>query len=106
MIAAILDSGQHEMAAQAETVEEALAIVEDMQQGNLEVDAVLLDGNLDSYQVHCDDAKRIALAMKEAGLTTPIVGISAYELQKIGIPVDVDITKTRLMTLNNALDAL
>ena len=106
LVSAMLEGSNHTVVAEASTVDDALAVIDLARSGELEIDAVLLDGNLNADTVTCEDARRIAQTIKDFGLATKIIGLSAYELSRFGIPVDCDLTKGRINSLNQTLDSL
>lgn len=99
----------HEIVATAETRHGALAVVEQMAAGKLAVDAVLLDGNLDSPQTDFSDARAIYDKLVWLRKRPAIIGISLDPLAEQGIPIpqERDITKNCLGSkLVAALDDL
>lgn len=108
MVQKVLEkTGRHTVVAEAVTLDEALAVVDQISQG-LEVDAVLVDGNL-SKAVETSlghDALKIVEAMKAKGLTAKIIGFSSLGLTMHGIPVDIDLGKSHLYDLPQVLDEL
>lgn len=108
MVQKVLDeTGRHSVVAEAVTLDEALEVVHQISQG-LEVDAVLVDGNL-SKDVGISlghDALKIVEAMKVKGLTAKIIGFSSLDLATYGIAVDIDLGKNHLYNLPQVLDEL
>lgn len=106
ILTTVMDMSSHSIVAEAATAADALAVVDRMAAGELEADVVVLDGNLDKDSTKCENAKQIAAAMREAGLTAKIIGFSSYELKDFGIAVDVDLTKQHAMRLGKVIDSL
>jgi CheY-like chemotaxis protein len=110
VISDTLQDSPYEIGAQATTRQSALEVLQAMYAGELSIDAVLLDGNLDTLDgISFSDAHVIYTKMYKLGLTTPIIGISTDELRSQGIPIgrELDITKWGLTKkLLPTLDAL
>lgn len=106
LIAAALDQSTHEIVAEASTVDEALQVVDQVERGDLNVDVILLDGNLDSGQMDCSDARRIAAEIKDRGIPAVIIGFSAYRLQRFGVPVDIDATKANASRITEIISSI
>jgi len=93
-----LDESSHEVVATAETRADALAVIERMAAGELAVDAVLLDGNLDSPQSDFSDARAIYDKLVWLTRQPAIIAISLDPLAEQGLPIprERDITKNCL----------
>lgn len=108
-IRSLLEPTSHEVVADAYTRREAFGVIEAMHAGQLAIDAVLLDGNLDNKEHRLfSDATAIYDYMRSLRLLTPIIGISSDPLAEHGIPVprELDITKAGIPLIEEVLDNL
>lgn len=93
-----LDDSTHEVVAAADTRAGALTVVERIAAGELAVDAVLLDGNLDSPRSDFSDARAIYDKLVWLARRPAVIGISLDPLAEQGLPIprEHDITKNCL----------
>lgn len=97
---------------EAATLDEALEAIEDVAQGNLACDVVVLDGDL----VDLDESSRHPFAgyaasqvvsrIRQMELPLKVIGFSANSLTELGIPVDVDVQDKNVEDLQASLTAL
>src|ERR1044072_8583260 len=83
----------HTVVATADTLDGALEVVVQMATGELERDAVVLDGNLTPDATDGFDARAIAQAIRSAALSVKLVGFSLGRMSTYGVDVDVDLGK-------------
>jgi hypothetical protein len=96
LIGIVLSPSEYKVGVEAVSRREALDALAAIHAGELSIQGVLLDGNLDSEDnVSFGDARAIYSKMQELGLTTPVIGISSDKLAEHGVPIhqDLDITK-------------
>lgn len=106
MVIAVLGNTTHEVVAEAKTVNEALDVVQQVENGDIKIDVVMLDGNLDGGRTDCTDALKIATDIKKRGIPAVIIGFSTYQLQGMGIPVDFDLTKLNAVDIGQIINEL
>ncbi len=88
-----LESMGHSVVAVATNLREALETIDQIASGGIEVDAIILDGNLKQGANDNQDARDIVAYAKSKGVTVPIIGFASESLTKRGIAVDHDPTK-------------
>ncbi|CAN5333176.1 hypothetical protein BH09PAT4_BH09PAT4_06970 [soil metagenome] len=96
LISIVLEPSEYKVGVEAVSRREALDALAAIHAGELCIQGVLLDGNLDSEdKVSFGDARAIYSKMQELGLTMPVIGISSDKLAEHGVPVrqELDITK-------------
>lgn len=97
----------HQVVAEADTLANALETIESIKLGNLVVDVILLDGNLDTKgQGFGYDAKTIVQAIQKNNLTAKVIGLSIDPMAEYGVEVDYDLTKERRIELPTVIDSL
>lgn len=72
----ILKKNGHSVVAEAVNRAAALALLDEINQGELECDAIILDGNLTKGAVDCRDAQDVNDKRKELGIKIPLIGFS------------------------------
>lgn len=87
-----LEATGHQVVAEASTRQEALSLVEQMAAGEVEADVILLDGNLTETDTY-EDARVIAEQLKNAGVTSVVLGFSLGSLLEHDIEVSADVGK-------------
>ncbi len=85
--------GQHIVKREAATLLAALAAIDDMHQGSLDCNVIILDGNLRPGLTDGSDAKDVLERVKNTGITAKIIGLSGNSMKNYGLKVDADITK-------------
>ena len=88
-----LENHEHQVTAYAKTLRQALAVVEDIADGEIQADVVLLDGNLGGENRDCYDARQICQRMQERGVAAKVIGFSAGDMRMHGVDVDFDSQK-------------
>lgn len=97
----------HQVVVVSHSLPDVLGLIDRMAEGQIDIDAMTLDGNLRRGHYDCADARRIVDTMRLRGLTTKIIGYSGQHLADFGIPVDVDLTKNgSLFRLTKTLDSI
>ncbi len=105
----------HKIVETAQTLDEALAVLNRSQPTGLKLDVVLLDGNLSTPErghdgrAIWDRISRINQARRHAGrLAIVTIGISGDSLLDYGIPLSAehDITKAGLVRIDEVLDSI
>ena len=92
----ILKKNGHSVVAEAVNRAAALALLDEINQGELECDAIILDGNLTKGAVDCRDAQDVNDKRKELGIRIPLIGFSHLSLSELGIVTpDFDTKKDR-----------
>jgi CheY-like chemotaxis protein len=86
----------HVVAAEAGTLSESYDVLDQIDAGYLEVDAIILDGNLSPNDTSGNDAREIVKRVKKLPNRPIIFGMSAEPMEKYGIEVDRDISKREL----------
>jgi CheY-like chemotaxis protein len=93
MVHEVFEGTGHDIVAVGTTLDESLAIVEDLAAGTVEADVVILDGNLTKGTVpNGDDAREIKAAIDRHNLPVRLIGFSAVrDMQShYGITLDAD----------------
>lgn len=90
MMCMLLEHHGHEVVAEAGTLEEALSLVDAMAEGFVEVDVVLLDGNLQPAAELGDDARQVSERIRERSVGAAILGFSAGSMAQYGVEVTAD----------------
>lgn len=90
MMRLLLEDNGHEVVAEASDLDEALALVDDMADGVVEADVVLLDGNLQPATDTGEDARRVSERLQNRGVTTAVLGFSLSSMERYGIQVTAD----------------
>ncbi|HET7059736.1 MAG TPA: hypothetical protein VFH99_00240 [Candidatus Saccharimonadales bacterium] len=85
-------SDSHEIVESAGDLSGALETVDRMHAGEVDVNVVLLDGNLDGG-VGGSDAIIISKRIRELGLPVRIIGMSSQSLVELGAEVDTELNK-------------
>lgn len=96
----------HEVVREAEDLQTTIDALEDIRDGNLDCDVLILDGNLSRDSRQCADAKIVTELARAYNLGLRIVGFSTYSMTSLGIPVDIDPGKGQLDSLAAVLDTL
>ena len=82
----------------------ALAIIELIDDGELDCDIVILDDNLTLHAHDGQDGRILAETIRDRALPVKIVGYSLGKMAAYGVPVDVG--KQNIHTLRTVLDKL
>lgn len=94
-----VEASSHELVAQADTLTGSLAVLDQMQSGEIDADVVILGGNLSDrgffVKAAGEDPAEIMRAITEKGLRVITVGLAGLAMEEYGIEVDIDITKVR-----------
>lgn len=89
----ILERFGHFVVAEATNLSQAFDLIDEIAQGNQEVDVILLDGNLHEGASDGEDARQVALMIKETNVAAKVFGFSLRPMSDYGIEVDVDTNK-------------
>ena len=92
----------HLITGEAATLRDGLALLDSIANGYLEADAILLDGNLTPNDRSGNDARLFVERIRETGVTSKIIGFSAFGMSEYGVEVDVDPGKN----MTSVLDAI
>lgn len=107
LIGIVLRPSKYKVGIEAVTRREALDVLAAMHAGELSIQGVLLDGNLDSEdKVSYGDARAIYNKMHELRLTTPVIGISSNKLAEHGVPIRQELDITKLGIIRDLLPTL
>lgn len=106
-VQAALTGSEHRVAVTATTREASLGVLDAIYAGSLAIDAVLLDGKMDSG----DFSDAIAIeqqARRYFGRSLPIIGISMDEMAGRIVPIErrYDLTKLGIVRLSELLDSM
>lgn len=102
---ALAGSG-HEIVRENDTLDGTLQTLEDIRDGRLACDVLLLDGNLSPDSRDCADAKIVTELARAYNLGIKIVGFSTYRMSRYGVDVDVDPGKHQTDYLAAVIDTL
>lgn len=102
---ALVGSG-HEVVHETDSLNSTLNALEDIRDGRLECDAIVLDGNLDRTSRHCADAKIVASLARAYELNVKLIGHSTYDMLAMGVELDSDPGKHQTHLLPEVLDNL
>lgn len=98
LIRALANDEAFNYAADAHTRDEAIARIQELQDGSLRADVVLLDGALSDGSRMGEDAEILYPKIREAAPAALVIGISAFELAN-QCPGIHDLTKPDLLRL-------
>jgi hypothetical protein len=102
-----IDVSDHEITREATTFEEGMAVIDEIANGEVPCDVVILDGNLDpSLPKDYRHARALLGKMRELQLNVKIIGFASYKLSKFDIDVDADLDKTEAAQLIPTIDNL
>jgi CheY-like chemotaxis protein len=90
----------HLITGEAATLRDGLALLDSIASGDLEADAILLDGNLTPNDRSGNDARLLVERIIKTGITSKIIGFSGSEMSDYGVEVDVDPGKDMASMLN------
>lgn len=99
------DEGHHVVVAEAADMEAAQELLADIHDGTLEVDVILLDGNLSDRDRTGADARANIEMIRELGIGAAVLGFSAESMQSYGVDVAAD-TRKKLPAVLEAIAAL
>lgn len=86
----LLEHHGHEVVAEAADLDEALALVDDMADGVVKADVMLLDGNLQPATDTGEDARLISERVLNRGLAIAVLGFSLGSMHRYGVEVTAD----------------
>ncbi len=104
-----IDRAGHTVVGEATTLDDALASVDALAQGEQECDVLVLDGDMSGRGAgqNAVDATIITSRIREHGLSLKIIGFSAGEpLSEQEVAVDVDLDKLEVKQLPAIIEAL
>jgi CheY-like chemotaxis protein len=104
-----LDRAGHMVVGEATSLDEALATLDAVAQGEPECDILILDGDMSGRGTgqNAVDATLVTSRIREHGLSMKIIGFSAGEpLSDQGVPVDIDFDKMEVSKLPDVIAGL
>lgn len=96
----------HEIVREEATLHGTIQAIEDIRDGRLECDVMLLDGNLSRDSRDCEDARIVVDLAHAYELGVKIVSISSMHMPDLGINVDSAPGKHQIDLLPAVVDTL
>ena len=105
-IISLRSNGRHEIVAKAYTKLQACNMIDSIIGSEIEIDVIIMDGNLDSGGTNGEDAKEILERINDFELPTKIIGFSTFPFSDYGLEVDYDLTKSNTWDIVDVIDSL